>query len=297
MKNLFNYFKHAKHLKALKIPKLWRQTEGEGVTVLVTGSGFGSWDEANEIFTPHIYSGDVENCPPAVTVWDTFDHRGHEAPAISLINGQQKGSKWVGIAPKAKVYAMKTQDFKRHPVTANDIDPYAVIGLQKCLDWYHTNPFDILNCSWNVNEPQELGIKLIKELAELGVIIVISANNWGQDNPQPYAHLKDYVISVGATDYRGNVVPWSNRNCDFYVPGESIVAHSWQDPSQYSYVGGTSFSAPILSGLIALLINKDRKMFDVFNGLEKLDLIKLRLKKYFNHIDWVVKDNGVRGHI
>lgn len=273
-------FKAAKHLKVMRADKLWKHSMGGGVKVFVMGSGY----------TPHQNSGTVIDLPPVAPVSDTLDHRGHEAPAISLINGQPKGSKWVGFAPQAIVYSLKAQTFSHHPVSNTDVQPFSYAGLKAALDWFDAgNKFHILNCSWNIPVAEPRGVELIQKLNSRGVIIIISGNNFGQDTPQPYAHLKDYVISIGATDFKGNILPWSNRGCDFYVPGQSILAYSWMDYKQYVLVNGTSFSAPSISGMMATLVDKFHE-WTTNNNQNAKEVLGTHCEK----IKWSPIDDGKR---
>ena len=70
------------------------------------------------------------------------------------------------------------------------------------------------------------------------------------------------VISVGATDKRGNATNFSNWGpfVDIMAPGKSIAVTSIKNPGQTENIDGTSFSSPIITGVVAL-------MKSVFPGL------------------------------
>jgi len=72
----------------------------------------------------------------------------------------------------------------------------------------------------------------------------------------------NYVLGVGALDKNNKVAYWSSRSSKFidvYAPGEDIVSTSvavFTSGNDYANMDGTSFSAPIVSGIAALLKSK-----------------------------------------
>jgi len=96
-----------------------------------------------------------------------------------------------------------------------------------------------------------------KYLHDQGGVVVASAGNTGkfedyEDSP--------YIISVGATDVNNNVVSFSSKGpyVDFVAPGLNI--YTTTNGGGYAPVSGTSFSAPIASGVIALLYSHDQTL-------------------------------------
>ena len=96
-----------------------------------------------------------------------------------------------------------------------------------------------------------------KYMHDQGGVVVASAGNTGkfedyEDSP--------YIISVGATDVNNNIVSFSSKGpyVDFTAPGLSI--YTTTNGGEYSTVSGTSFSAPIASGVIALLYSHDQTL-------------------------------------
>lgn len=96
---------------------------------------------------------------------------------------------------------------------------------------------------------QEL-LEYLKEAKERGTIFVVSAGNDGMNldnSPQfPCSYNLENVICVGATGRDGKITPYSNhgKDVDFYTLGDIATFQ------------GTSFSAPIISRAVALIINK-----------------------------------------
>jgi subtilisin family serine protease len=88
------------------------------------------------------------------------------------------------------------------------------------------------------------------------VVVVAAAGNEGNyqgDYPASYPA----VISVGATDDHGDVTYFSNRNfwLDVVAPGWDVLSTLPRSivPGGYGVASGTSFSAPVVSGVAALV--------------------------------------------
>ena len=85
-------------------------------------------------------------------------------------------------------------------------------------------------------------------------VVVASSGNTGH---YEYYFYNPYVISIGATDVDDNLASFSSKGpyVDFTAPGTNIRTTS--DGGTYATPSGTSFSAPIASGVIALLYSYD----------------------------------------
>jgi subtilisin family serine protease len=102
---------------------------------------------------------------------------------------------------------------------------------------------------------------LFQDILNAGGIITVSAGNGGADACNWWFSYSDKVISVGAHDKSKNRSSFSNYGAcvDIYAPGSLVpAANSISDPAAVGYVSGTSFSSPIMAGVVANLLYEDR---------------------------------------
>lgn len=102
---------------------------------------------------------------------------------------------------------------------------------------------------------------LFQQVIDAGGIIVTSAGNSGQDACNWWFSYSHKVISVGAHDSNKNKPSWSNYGTcvDIYAPGSYVpAANSYTDPTVVGIVSGTSFSSPMMVGIVVNLLYEDR---------------------------------------
>lgn len=117
---------------------------------------------------------------------------------------------------------------------------------------------DVLNLSWgSVREPLQSEQDILNyAVLEKNVAITVAAGNDGaKANPEAlfYPASYDNVLSVGATD--SDDIRWDGSTYNWFVdlvaPGVSIF--STVNDSGYGTQSGTSFAAPIVAGVAALV--------------------------------------------
>ncbi len=91
---------------------------------------------------------------------------------------------------------------------------------------------------------------------DLGSLVVWSAGNNGD---YLFGDRNDSILVVGATNTADIRTIWSNYGpfVDLVAPGEGILTTSWLSDTAYGTASGTSFAAPIVSGLCALVWSRN----------------------------------------
>ena len=128
------------------------------------------------------------------------------------------------------------------------------------------NGADVINLSLGVNSPDIFIEDELDYAALHGVLVVAAAGNSGC-NCMSYPANYPEVLSVGATDANDKIASFSSygSNLDVVAPGSGTIHSSTWSASgpQSDYASplfGTSFSAPIVSGMAAMLKGEDNTL-------------------------------------
>ena len=252
--------------QALEIDRIHNEGYfGYGITVAVLDSG------VNNTIAPALQSLLNYDEEKIVTAWvsanmseDIQDMSGHGTHIVSVLagNGKYTSGQGViqtndyGIAPDASIVNIKVLDQNGFGEDAWLIDGFSY-AIFRDVDIISASLTSVTFAS--IGDPIE---ELMYEAGRRGIPVIASAGNYGPSgNSAGAPALWDYVISVGATSNLNNLAVYTSRGLnlnfsagvDIIAPGNSI---SGSDASNggVRYVSGTSVSAPIVAGVIALLM-------------------------------------------
>jgi hypothetical protein len=159
--------------------------------------------------------------------------------------------KLTGAAPAVQILAATAFGTRDSRGTGMDI--------LKALDWAGISRADIVNMSFTGPLDQEQQLQ-IKALRQRGAVLIAAAGNEGPSAPSAYPGAFPEVIAVTATDSDDALFDKANRGA--YValaaPGVAILVAS--PGGAYQMRSGTSFAAPQVSGIAALLLERNRKL-------------------------------------
>ncbi len=169
-----------------------------------------------------------------------------------------------GIAPQVTIFHYKV--IASDP-SKNADDFGGALAIQQALE----DGSHIANCSWGIGDAGDgtsREARAFNTAWDLGLVIVKSAGNQGTAGLTSPADARG-VIVVGATDRSGkNVIPESSRGktskgriLDCVAPGGTSTDSltSCTVNGKFGPVGfGTSYAAPQVAGLLALLLAQDR---------------------------------------
>lgn len=209
-----------------------------------------------------------------------YDDNGHGTHICGILcgSGDISGGRYAGMAPASRLVVGKVLDENGDGTTQNMLE-----GLEWVLQNKEQYQIRILNISvgiGNLNEPEKEKAlkKMIEHVWNSGIIVVCAAGNKGPANDSiSSVGGSGKVITVGCHDgiYGKN----NPRSCESYsgrgpfgapirkpdivAPGTDVVSCNVQVKKQYGrilhpYIAkcGTSMAAPVVSGGIALLLQK-----------------------------------------
>jgi serine protease AprX len=264
---------------------------GVGVAVIDTGIAGGLPDFRASATSPtsRVIGNAVVN-PLATTAADTYGHGTHVAGIIAG-NGNRRASndplrgQYIGVAPNANLVSVKVAD-DGGGATVLDV----IYGLQFVVDHKADYNIRVANLSLESTDVQSAATDPLDAAAEAawfaGITVVAAAGNHGSDaDAVSHAPGNDpYVITVGGVDDMGtryrdddSVASWSSRGAtqdgyakpDVYAPGAHIVSNMAPGSAfaslcpdcvvsgEYIRAGGTSMSAPVVSGVAALVLERN----------------------------------------
>jgi len=133
------------------------------------------------------------------------------------------------------------------------------MNVLKGLDWAGTSKANIVNMSFAGAADSELQ-RMLAALRRNGVALIAAAGNAGPNARPLYPAAYPEVIAVTATDADDKVFDQANRGTHIAVaaPGVAILAAAPDDG--YRMRSGTSFAAAQVSGVAALLIERNRNL-------------------------------------
>ena len=171
----------------------------------------------------------------------------HGTAIAGLIAGH---GKLMGAAPDAKIIAVRAFDPAGQTVQGT------TFNILKGIDWAAAGGARIINMSFA--GPSDPAIhRSIVAAHKKGIVLVAAAGNAGAKSPPLYPAADPEVIAVTATTVADTLFAQSNRGryIDVAAPGDQILVAL--PGGGYAVSSGTSYSAAEVSGIIALMLQRE----------------------------------------
>ncbi|MER7950112.1 type VII secretion-associated serine protease mycosin [Streptomyces sp. NPDC096079] len=246
-------------LQRVLLDELWQDTKGKGVRVAVIDTGV---DDVNPQLRDAVdakagkdYLKPDKNNP---SIGDerrgktdgTVDEVGHGTKVAGIIAARARyGTGFVGLAPEATIIPIRQNDEKNSGKSDT---------MAQAIDYAVSKGAQVINISQDTTQPMApdspMAVSVAKAIAK-DVVVVASAGNDGMDGTfkETYPAAFPGVLAVASSDRNNERAAFSQPG-DFVgvaAPGVDIV--STVPGGGQCVDNGTSFSAPYVAGVAALL--------------------------------------------
>jgi hypothetical protein len=224
-------------LLKLRLPEAHTLAHGANVTVAVIDSGI-----------------DVRHPELANAIVDSFDALGsREGPHVhgtGIAGAIVSHARLMGSAPAARILAIRA--FGVAPSGAASTS----FVILKGLDYAAAHGAQIVNMSF-AGPKDGLIERGIAAAAAKGILMVAAAGNGGPQSPPLYPAANPNVIAVSATDAQDRLFAASNRGSHIAIAAPGVDIFLPAPNEKYQMTSGTSFSAAYVSGLAALILERN----------------------------------------
>ncbi len=271
---------------ASQVWNLPKSLQGQGIGVAVVDSGI---NPSGDLYTDMGVNRQIANVRFNTDYnQNTSDGYGHGTHVSSVIggDGSDSGGKYIGVAPMVNIINVKVSNDDGSARTSD-----VVQGLQWVLNNKDAYNIRVVNLSFNSTVAESYHTSALDAAVEIlwfnKIVVVVSAGNQSTGVVYPPAN-DPFVITVGATDDKGTsslnddvitsfsaygTTEAATHKPDLVAPGKNIIARlvntnmgmAAAHPGNvisgtYFKMSGTSVSAPMVSGAVAILLQSEPKL-------------------------------------
>ncbi|MBR0956189.1 S8 family serine peptidase [Bradyrhizobium japonicum] len=227
-------------LTKLRLPQAHTLAHGANVTIAVIDSGI-----------------DARHPELANSVADSFDALGStEGPHIhgtGIAGAIVAHARLMGSAPEARIIAIRAFG------GANGGAESSSYIILRSLNYAAEHGAQIVNMSFA--GPKDAVIeRAIAATAARGLVLIAAAGNAGPKSPPLYPAANPNVIAVSATDQQDKLFSASNRGNYIAIAAPGVDIFLPAPDGKYQMTSGTSFSAAYVSGVAALLLERNHAL-------------------------------------
>ncbi|MFG3348451.1 type VII secretion-associated serine protease mycosin [Streptomyces sp. NPDC048018] len=283
-------------LQRVLLDELWQDTKGKGVRVAVIDTGV---DDVNpqlktavdatagkDYLKPEKENPGSGNDQRGKTD-GTVDLVGHGTKVAGIIAARpRKGTGFVGLAPEATIIPIRQNDEKNSGKSDS---------MAEAIKHALAKGADVINISQDTTQPlsedSSLG-KAVAQAIDAGAVVVASAGNDGMDGKlkNTYPAAFPGVLAVASSDRNNERAAFSQSGTFVGVAAPGVDIVSTVPGGGQCVDNGTSFSAPYVAGVAALLKAKypEWKPAQIVTRIEQTAIRSIN--GHDNHVGWGVVD-------
>nr|WP_262418354.1 type VII secretion-associated serine protease mycosin [Streptomyces sp. SP2-10] len=250
-------------LQRVNLDELWGESKGKGMKVAVIDTGV---DTSNPQLTAAVNPSLGANFLPkkdkkGQPIEDrgnekgTTDTVGHGTRVAGIIAARpMEGTGFVGLAPEATIIPIKQNDAEGHGTAASLVTAIRHAIKEKA---------DVINISQDTTgaAPDEDLHRAVEDALAADIVVVASAGNDGLDGNSKKTYPASYegVLAVAASDRNNERAAFSQPGDFVGVAAPGVDMISTVPKGGHCSDNGTSFSAPYVAGVAALVKAKHPK--------------------------------------
>lgn len=224
-------------LAKLHLPEAHTLARGLRVTVAVIDSG--------------IDAGHPELAGAIAETFDALDSKeGAHVHGTGIAGAIVAHARLMGSAPAAKILAIRAFGVTQGAAESTSFT------ILKSLDYAAAHGAEVINMSF-AGPKDALVERGIAAVAAKGIVMVAASGNAGPKSPPLYPAADANVIAVSATDADDHLFAASNRGGHIAVAAPGVDIFLPAPGGKYQMTSGTSFAAAYVSGLAALVLERN----------------------------------------
>lgn len=243
---------------------------GAGVTVAVIDSGI---NPALPEFAGRISAASADIAGNR----GVSDEDGHGTSIAGVIAAARDNSGPLGVAFDATILSLRTD--RPGSCAEEDGCAHADSDIARGIDAAVAANAKVINLSLG-GTPASTGLRnAVQRATRAGIVIVISAGNEGEADPDALAQLANtlsvsngLIIVAGAVDANNMITSFSDRagnTAQYFLGALGDRVRGFDHTGAAFLFSGTSYSAPVVAGAVALL----RQAYPTLTGAQIVDLI------------------------
>jgi subtilisin family serine protease len=251
--------------KMLNIPKIQQKYTGKGVNVAVIDTGV---DINHKDLQGIIKENFINN--------ESYKPEIHGTAVAGIIASNINRFGIEGIAPDTKIIALRAC----RQITANDpLGECYSSTISKAIDVAIEKNVKLVNMSLGAQMQDPIMARLIEEGVKKGMIFVAPVGNTYTQSDIAFPASHKSVISVGGFDDKGGFFPNEKVSSKAKVCAPSSNIFTTIPDNKHNFLNGTSLSSAVISGILALSVEKNNAL-----NMENLPKYEGNLCKWLEQI-------------